>query len=595
MTEAGTPQPITADQLDIKPVANKVAVETLTATPKGEAKKTAEAVRSLSIGTVDAVGGREIPDGMRDNLFIGLFGTKDVAAITDPQLKPLAQGLDKIMSTLKDNLDPGVATPTELNQAIQSVIEQTPGWSDAFKKMSATQQAEVIKSIREMGAASFGRRMMIEKITISQESGNYGAAKRKFEDASNQLNARRLEKVTVDTQIGAIGGDRAKVTADKQSKDREATSLLRERDRLQEQKSRIDRQIAEREQSYIDTGKSGKDLTDALNADSRYQKMLKDLDAIDDKISDPVSGIDKKIGDAEAELQVLEKNLQYFERADSLTTQVEDLTNKVSSAEAEMINARTALANSLNDLMKNLNGVMPEAAKEAMNKYKIRLDEANQQKAVDEANKKAEDAKKEGDMLALAEAEITKAFELRYVKTEDQRRLRTLFMAKEQVQVIDESALRADFQDMLNPATGTRGVMERIIKGSATGLAGPEAGLSQQTIDYLNSHPDAAAKLVEKMRIPIFKSVARKAVLHLDLNETSLRSLATSPDFVEAAKAAIADNADIEKVIDSVYGAKLGGSRNVAEAFKKLPAGGLLGVLMLIFGLIGSGLFTQKP
>lgn len=584
---------VTIDQLDVKPVPNKVGVESLTAAPKGESKKMAEAVRGLSIGTVDAVGGREIPAGMRDNLFIALFGTKDVATIADPTIKPLATGLDSIMTTLKDNLDPSVATPAELNAAIQTVIEQTPGWNDAFKAMNATQQAEVIKSIREMGAASFGRRMMIEKIVISQESGNYGAAKRRYEDASKQLTARQAEKATVDVQVSAIGGDRAKVTADKQSKERDTTNLHRERDRLQEQKSRLEQRMAEREQSYIDGGKSGTDLQDALNADSRYQKMVTDAQAIEDKITDPMSGIDKKIGDAEAELQTLEKNLQYFERADRLTAEIEALNTKVSTTESEMINARTAFADSINNLMKNLNGVMPEAAKEAMNKYKTRLEEANREKALNEAKDKEAKAKKEGDMIAQAEAEVAKAFELRYLKTETQRRFNKLFV-KQEIQVVDVDALSSDFKDTINPAVGTKGVTERVLNLGGT-PPGSGSGLSKETIDYLTANPKIAEKLVEKMRIPIFKSISRKAVLHLDLSETSLRSMASSPDFVEAAKAAIADNSEIQKVIDSVYKSGLGGSTNLAESLKKMPAGGLLGILMMILGLFGSGLFTAKP
>lgn len=584
---------ITADQIDIRPVKAKVAVETLTAAPKGEGKTMATHVRELGIGTVDAVGGREIPQGMRDNLFIALFGTKDASAVTDPQLKPLAQGLDTIMTTLKDNLDPSVATPTELNAAIKTVIEQTPGWNDAFKKMSATQQDEVIQSIREMGAASFGRRIMIERIIISQESGNYNAAKRKYEDVKKQLTTRQTEMTAVDAQILAIGKDRAAVAADRQSQEREVTSLNSEMTRLQEQRSRLEQRIADREQSYIDAGKSGKALSDALAKDKSFQKWTKDAQDLEDKINDP-TGLAKKIADAEARLKVLETQNQYFERADRLTTEIEDLTGRVSTAEADMINARTAFANNINELMKQLNGVMPEAAKEAMNKYKSRLEEANREKAVQDANDKADKAKKEGDMLARAEAEIAKAFELRYIKTE--RQFRIASFGKRDIQVIDEDTLRGDFQDSLNPAIGTRGVMERVLNLAGT-PPGNGSGLSAETLAYLTNPANKAAvgKLVENMRIPIFKSISRKAVLHLDLPETSLRSLATSPDFVEAAKAAVADNAEIAKVIESVHGAKLGGSTNIKEALRKMPAGGLLGILMMILGLFGSGLFTAKP
>ncbi|MFZ6034628.1 MAG: hypothetical protein ACOYUB_00555 [Patescibacteria group bacterium] len=582
---------VTADQIDIRPVKAKVAVEALTAAPKGEGKTMATHVRELGIGTVDAVGGREIPQGMKDNLFIALFDVKDASAVTDPQLKPLAQGLESIIATLKGNLDPSVTTPTELNAAIKTVIEQTPGWNDAFKKMSAAQQDEVIQSIREMGAASFGRRMMVEKIVISQETGNYKAAKTKYEDVKKQLTTRQTEMTAVDAQILAIGKDRAAVAADRQSQEREVTSLNSEMTRLQEQRSRLEQRIADREQSYIDAGKSGKALSDALAKDKSFQKWTKDAQDLEDKINDP-TGLAKKIADAEARLKVLETQNQYFERADRLTTEIEDLTGKVSTAEADMINARTAFANNINELMKQLNGVMPEAAKEAMNKYKSRLEEANREKAVQDANDKADKAKKEGDMLARAEAEITKAFELRYLKTI--REFRFAKLSKIDIQVIDEDALRADFQDALNPAIGTRGVMERILNIAGNGAG---SGLSAETIAYLTNPANKAAvgKLVENMRIPIFKSISRKAVLHLDLPETTLRNMATSPDFVEAAKAAVADNAEIRKVIESVHGAKLGGSTSVTEALRKMPAGGLLGFILMILGIFGSGLFTAKP
>lgn len=584
------PEAPTADNIDVRPVASRVAVESLTAKPSAKGREYRDAVRDLGVGTVDAVGGREIPVGMRDNLFIALFGTKDMAKI-DPTLKPLATGLDSIMSQLKSNLDPTATTTGELDKAIEAVIQQTPGWNDAFKNMTPTKQAEVIKAIKEMGAASFGRRLMIEKINISEESGNYNAAKRKFEDLQQQLKTRRAEKVKVDAQVATAGGDRAKTTAEQQSVQREVASLQSERTRLLTRKEALLQQMAEREEVYI---KKGKTLSTELKKDKTYQDWKKAADQIDDDISNATTGLDKKIADAEGRLKAAETNLQYFTRADQLAAEIEELGTKASQAEADMISARTAFANNINTLMRELNGVLPEAAKEAMNKYKTRLEEANQQKAIDDAEKKAKEAKEAGDMNERAKAEIQKMMEMRYMKKET----KGWWKFKKDHYVTDMTALKKDFDDMLDPAIGTRGVMERILNMSGAGGTAPGvgSGLSQEVIDYMVAHPKEAAKLVEDMRVPVFKSIARKAVLRMDFSDTDLSHLADSPDFVEAAQKAVADNAEIKKVMDAVYNADLGGPKTFKEALKRMPAGGLLGILMLLlFGVFGSGLVGAKP
>ena len=58
-------------------------------------------------------------------------------------------------------------------------------------------------------------------------------------------------------------------------------------------------------------------------------------------------------------------------------------------------------------------------------------------------------------------------------------------------------------------------------------------------------------------------------------------------------KVAITENADLRKIAESLIGAKLGGGGNLKEVMKKMPAGGLLGLIILIFGLLGSGLFGK--
>lgn len=581
--------PIEPAEVVVKPVSSKESVKVL----QGKNTKLQKFFADLPIGAVEAVSAAEIPQNTPDTVLISLFGDNSSTGITDPVLKPLCVNLENQMETLQSNLKEGSTSINDLDAAIESAIMQTPGFDAEFSKLAPAEKTAVVKRIREMGVQAIGRRMFMEKAIVSTEATQYSTAKSKYDRIDAELTAKGTEQSTLKGGVGTTD-DIATVTAHKQTTERELNQLISQKETLEQKKQVIERQKNQQRNIHIQKGintatsTTPYDAAAGIAADINIQDYDTQLTALDGKITVIDTGITGK----STNLSTYEKQVSQLQRIGQLDTEISSLKQQLTAANTDMLTGRGELIKRINQLTKDFNGVMPEAAKKALETFKLRTEEANREKTINGAEEKAEKAKKDGDMMTLAEAELTKAFELRYVKEDTQRRMSD-FWQKRKVLVTDTVKLDTEYNQIFGTAggAGTADFAKKVMNLGGT-PPGTGSGLSAETIDYLNTNPDFAKKLIEKVRVPLFTSISKQAVMHLDLSETSLRTLASSPDFIVAAKAAVAADSEIGKVIEQVYGAKLGGSRNIGETLKKMPAGGLLGIIMMLFGLAGKGLFT---
>ncbi len=577
---------------EVTPVPGRIAVEAGTNTPTGkEAKALGKEVGNLSLITVDAAAGGEIPTGLKDNLFVAYFGDKDPNKVKDPVLKPLALGLNQIITQIETNLKTGVGGTAELNKAIIETIRSNEGWKKAFELLDPGKQAELIKTIREMGAVSSGRKLYVERMVIAKEGGGYEAAKRKYDEVARQVKEKTDERNLLDTQIK--GKDRAKIVADKDAKAATLESLKTRRQSLSERRDKVELKIDELTEAYrqrnpktgaVTFNKAGRD------ADPDYKKYKGELTKIDDEVNgtSAAAGLDAQIIAAQGEVSKAEKAVAAFERHDVLVTDIDKLSKQLIDAEGDLITARTAFADKINELIKSLGGVFPEAAKAAMNKYKVSIDHANEEMA----NAKAAEAAKSGEVITGATANVEKFYLLKYVKEQQRRssKLTNLFGRNKSVQEIDTARLQTDFKKLLRrDARGAADLLKADVDAALA--AGHGAGLSPEEIKYFNDNPQAYAKFIEQAKQNVFKTVSRQAVLHLDLTETDMKTLIGSDDFATAAEQAVGDAQKLKDLKEKIAGAGLKGGtwKEIGAKLAKPALIGLAILILIIFGVKGFG------
>ncbi len=571
---------------EIKQVSGKVALESGTNAPTGrEARALRKATDNASLITVDVAAGGETPSGMKDNLFIAYFGEKDVTKIKDPVLKPLAKGLRDIINQVENNLN-GTAT-AEVDATIITTIRSTEGWKNAFDDLSVAEQKQLIKRLRETWTVSAGRRLYTEKMVIAQEVGGYEAAKRKYEEAARQTKERTDERDTIDKQIKSK--DRTKIVADKDAKISSLDGLKGMRQTLSGRRDALENKSDELTSTYRQVNpKTGAVTFNKVGRDNDpdYKKYQTEIKKIDNEINGvgTAQGLDAQIIAAQLEVNKADKLVQSFDRHDSLTTEIGTLNQQLTNAEADLITARTSLADKINELTKSLNGVLPEAAKEAMNKYKDSIDNANIKIAKD----KAEEAAKAGDIIKGAEANVEMYYlQAKYIQ-EQQRtssKLVDLFMRNKGIKETNKALLRKDLTRVLkNDGRGSADLLKYDVDAAIA--AGHGAGLSPEQIKYFKENPKAYADFIEQAKVSVFKAVSRQAVLHINLTETDMQTLIGSPDFATAADQALGDAQKLKDLKAKLGEAGLKGG-TWKEISSKLAKPALLGLLLMILIFLG--------
>ena len=119
------------------------------------------------------------------------------------------------------------------------------------------------------------------------------------------------------------------------------------------------------------------------------------------------------------------------------------------------------------------------------------------------------------------------------------------------------------------------------------------AVLPLQVEMYFKQHPEAQQKLVDKVKGKVFNEVARNAVTSLNLDDTSIRTLASSDDFMSAAQGAAERMPMINDLIKDLKREGLTPKR-WKEKMEGTPVGSLLYILMMILSLGSYDVFSSN-
>lgn len=597
-----------AVQVDIPHLSGQTALEAGINSPTSpEAQAQAAAVKNLSLINIDVAAANDIQSGSKDNFNVATFGVKDISTLGDPVLKPIAEGINQLITQLELNLKVEGAngashTTDQINDAIRTTILSNKGWKDAFNALpSNTEQQELIDTIRETGALSAGRRLYTDRMVIAQESGTYVSAKSKYEEVKKRYEAKVKEKsdptTGIDKKISTLGKDRTQVIVEKDTATRDAESLKDKKTNLSSRRESLEQSMREITAKYRHEAlKKGItfDPTAGRDSDPDYVTYKDQLDKTNHEINGTGSGftksIDTIIKDAQSEVKKADSEFQLFQTQDTLANEITILTEQFVNAEGAMITARTTLANKVNDLLKSLNGVLPEAAKEGMNKYIQAQEQANREKAISDAKKKAEDATKEGDVIKRAKAELSLILEKRHLIPKDIKGLKKLFYKGEIQYDVDKASLTQDFQDILKDPDGW---VRNKLASSFSGVPGPNdfTGFSPEVQNYFNLNPEALTKFADAVRQDTLVTVSRQAFMNLNLDPKSVQKLCNIKDVATGLEQALVSNKTALAAAEKLAGQGLSKGR-LRSFFEKASPFAIGALLLLIFGFFGTKLLS---
>lgn len=526
---------------------------------------------------LDTIAGKtsKIPDNVTNACLVSLFGE---TAPTDPGLRKMRDSLKGKMDSLQQTLD---TTPLatgdrdNLRDEFKKIILQTPGLSEFFSGLPGdTERNALLDKLIDRGLMqTIARQKYIEAAVVASESGQYQRIKSNHAELRKTEKRLLAEKATLDSAL--MGKEIPQITVLKQSADRELESIEAS---ITRQHTIIDSLRQKQEaiaSQYRGKGKSGNDLTTALNDDDVYKQYAGQITAAETKISE----FETKRSQKQTERDNNELILQQNQQRDSVSARLTEVRESIITSEQELGQAREQLLKKISELSINLDKILPESAIESLKQLQAQANKANEVRLTQEAKTKQENGKKDGDMITRAEGELIEALIRRYLQ-------RTTHTARITGRVsdrfrINEAGLRTEFNLLMSG--GSSNFVEHLLNNNP--------GLSTEVLNYLNTNQEARRQFIEKVKGSVFQQVSRDAVQHLQLDERSLRTLASSDEFVKAAEVAITSNEKIKDVVEKITGQKLVGKGAVRRIWERLPAGGLLGVIMMIFGLLGYGLF----
>lgn len=590
-----------AVQVDIPHLSAQVALEAGVNSPSSvEAQDQAAAVKNLSLINIDVAAANDIQSGSKDNFNVATFGTKDIATLTDPVLKPIAEGINQLIGQLESNLkvvsSGNAATTDQINQAIETTILSNQGWKKAFEALpSAAERQQLIDTIRETGALSAGRRLYTEKMIIGQESGAYIAARKKYEDIEKRLAAKQAEEASLKSKITALGKNSTQILAEKETATTDLDSIKGRKVSLLSRQESLEESMREITNHYRrEALKKGAafDPTAGRDLDPDYIDYGNKLKKVQDELNGTGSGksIDEQIKDAQTALNKTSSDYQLFEKQEGLITDISTLNEQLSAVNGDLITARTGLANKINDLLKSLNNVLPEAAKEGMNKYMQAQESANREKAISDAKKKAEEATKEGDVIKRAQAELKLILEKRYLTPKDIKGLKKILYKGEVQYDINKTFLSSDFQAILKDPDGWIRTKLTTI-GNTTYAAGDLAGFSPEVKDYFQQHPEALTKFGDAVRQDTLITISRQAFMNLDLDPKSVQKLCNIQDVATGLEKALESNKTALAAAEKLAGQGL--SKGKLRSFFEKASPVLIGaLLLLLFGFFGTKLLS---
>jgi len=463
-----------------------------------------------------------------------------------------------------------------LRTALEMRIQRTPGMSNLFYELinegnSRDGMLDLLLKRGSMQEIANGK--LMDALVFSEETSNL----RTIRDEVKSLETRQSQ---IKKQLDALPKSTARTTPELQNS--KVTALEDEVTRLQDRLSEIPEELSDaedrldtREQYLQDQGWA----QPRIDADPRIRRYTREIDNL--KKEKKKINIDVK--DAKKRLTDERKKGDQSGARGTLQAEYDQITQQLSEKRALEGPARVAALKRASELYKSLVDILPEASKQFIEELKIEVGEGNKERVRKDEDKKAKDAKEKGDIFAQAEAELSAQLTQRYLERYTTSFMGTGWRPSERYRP-NISRLQDEFRRLLEP-NGSGRLTEHILRN--------QPGLSQNVIDYLNNpkNADARREFILKMRAKVYSAVASDAVQYLHLDKVTMQTIAQSDEFITAAESAFARDGRVKKLAEDAAKHKLDDKGSIRRLWEYLPAGGLAGILMLIFGLFGGGLF----
>lgn len=463
-----------------------------------------------------------------------------------------------------------------LRIALEMRIKRTPGLSNLFYELinEGNSRDGMLDLLLKRGAMQeIANGKLMDALVFSEETSNL----RSIRDEVNRLETRQAQ---VKKQLDALPKSTGRTTAELQNS--KVTALEDDISRLQDRLRELPDEIGEAEdrlesrELYLQNQGMSQGQIDA---DPRVKRFTREINALKKEKTTATSDLK----DAKKRLTDERKKGDQVGARGTLQAEYDQIIQQLSEKRALEGPARVAALKRANELYKSLVDILPEASKQFVEELKIEVGEGNKERVRKDEEKKAKDAKEKNDIFAQAEAELTAQLTQRYLERYTTSFLGTGWRPSERYRP-DISRLRDEFRRLLEPGGSSR-LTEHILRN--------QPGLSKNVIDYLNNprNADARREFILKMRAKVYSAVASDAVQYLHLDKVTMQTIAQSEEFCTAAESAFARDARVKAIAEKAAQQKLDDKGSIRRLWAMLPAGGLAGILMLIFGIFGGGLF----
>jgi len=574
MSEATSPQ-----EVQVPPLTAQEFVGVFTQTPQGVSAEVAKFLTATPTAAIEAVAGSEVPQALTETFIKALFGKE--APKQGSELYPAYQSIEKKLNDLlKNYLDPKkrATVMNNLEVEVMKIIQLNPALYLAVMNLSQQDRKAFLDKVIDCGMQAFGRRKLNEiLITASAEASQYATLREEVSTLEQRKSKLEKEKRDLEKQHPSSNLNKPahELEAKKQTLQRNIEQQSARKASLEQEIAALERNIVNREAALIsEIRKQYPNLEESRVMEIFEERKRNDpvLGSYNDTLSkkkQDLQSVENSLSQANNDLSEIDKELARLREIQRLETEIFQISSQIAEKEGRLNEARVALLKKVAEVSAQLDTVLPEAAKEALNQLQNQANEARKAQLREEARRKQEEGKKLEDQVTMAEGRVLEIITRRYSRLERRRgKVRA---------VTDVTLLQNDFVDLME--NGVDGVVQKIINQD------PELqGLSNE----------ARQELIKRVRGKVYEEIVSEAVLHLKLDEGTLRALATSDSFIQAAENAIQKNQKIKSLIEKVTGEELTGKNALRKAWEKLPVGGLLGVIgLVLFGgwllLAGAG------
>lgn len=540
---------------------------------RGEAGGVINYLDKMGPGAFDVLAGTKAPE-LQKTALTAIFGEK-----IPPQgdvLRPLYQTLAAKMTNLEKILNPNIEKTNpqvriQLRAELRQLVQQTDGVREYFNALpdnnarnewlnnildNRIMQGDAIKSYT---AAVAG---------VAPESSQYAVKSEQVRQIKDRIGKVEAEVKKLESTIGR------KNIADIQAKQAilqsENTNLLTDRETLSGRFTEARQTMLQIRTTYAEQGVTGAALDTALRRDTFYREAEAETLQIKRIL---IPQIDRKIKNNQTELANNEKLTQASQRIDALNTSLNDLNTQLATAEGALASARDAVFKKITELSVTLDGILPQAAVAALNKRLAQINNAYKEKQITDAQKKAEEAKKRGDKLTEAQAQFEEALTSRFQEATTVRRW---FKESEGIRIKIDDLRTEFFKAQDNPSKYVDYILNH------------QSGIEPDLLKYIKDNPDVKKEFVKKVKNTAYLNVSREGVQYLKLDSGTLLTLGKSSPFRDAATEAITADTTIRQIAEKLTGQKLDNRNAIDRAWNKLPVGGLLGLIMMLLGGLGT-------